>query len=485
MPPDYDTSQAELEDLLPLKIQSRARRKRRRLWRWVTIVLVVYFVVSVSISIPLLIERRRRNSVPNPTYYPTNGPSSPKAVQLFDDLYIPGLGGDAVKCNSWNYTGSKLTPSTLSLKYSMPSNETIYLQTNFSQPSDATSSSVTGNLLVSVADLAWDDEATVSVTMRRTDEGSQNGANVCLMRAMGGWGLSIQVPAQTQNDYLFNVELVLPRPNGTAQLSNLATSLPAFNQSFGSLDTYAGLDTFVAIGSTGFIDVQSVNARSIWVQTSGAHITGSFTASENLVLETILSPVLANISLSHSGLDSDPPTYLSVETGRSDINASVTLYTPASSAGEYNSSVFNAKLKTFSGTLESNFFHDESAQPSALFVNAENTQGLSQVFVDPKFQGTYDVQSNLAPAIVDKSDEDPSTEKDLQRQYTDDLVTPNMALGWVGWGSRDHSTVQQTQGHIKVVSSLSPAVLQLTAQPDPSRIQSILSRIAKTVGAKR
>lgn len=58
MPPDYDTSQAEFDDILPLKIRSRVRRKRRRLWRWVLIALAVYFVVSISIAIPLLIQVR-------------------------------------------------------------------------------------------------------------------------------------------------------------------------------------------------------------------------------------------------------------------------------------------------------------------------------------------------------------------------------------------------------------------------------------------
>lgn len=82
------------------------------------------------------------------------------------------------------------------------------------------------------------------------------------------------------------------------------------------------------------------------------------------------------------------------------------------------------------------------------------------------------MHTTLADAVVnlDENLADP-TGAGRKRLYQDDLVTSNRAYGWVGWDPRPTSPFIR-QGHIEVLSSLSPAVLQLTGVPDVNSLAS-------------
>lgn len=137
-------------------------------------------------------------------------------------------------------------------------------------------------------------------------------------------------------------------------------------------------------------------------------------------------------------------------------------------------------LKTFGGSLMGSFHHDPSAVESALFVRANNNLEPAHIYVDSKFEGTYDVHTSLADAIVDKTVVSDPTGANRQRVYVDDHVAAARTYGWVGWGARPGlmSKESQRQGHIEIVSSLSAAVLQLTDAPDASRVADKVSKAA-------
>ena len=150
----------------------------------------------------------------------------------------------------------------------------------------------------------------------------------------------------------------------------------------------------------------------------------------------------------------------------SDIHVNITLY-GGNTADPSDYPAFVTDLKTFSGALQATFSHHETSAPSALWVTAHSNLQPAQVYVDSKFEGTYDVRTSLAEAIVDRTEvEDPSG-SNRRRIYVDDHVSRTRATGFAGWDAREAgSETQGQQGHIEVLSSLSPAVLQLTGAPN-------------------
>ena len=158
-----------------------------------------------------------------------------------------------------------------SLQYSLPVNETMYIRSNFTEQEGQEQSPMTGTFSVSVTQDSTQSEALVSVAMNNIGDTAMQAANVCTVRTETGWGLAIYVsclwrcssaagrltalsPRQVPNNgiadqYTFNVDLSLPIPNGGMILEGLATYLPSFNQTFNSLDSYAGLPSFIASGS--------------------------------------------------------------------------------------------------------------------------------------------------------------------------------------------------------------------------------------------
>lgn len=78
------------------------------------------------------------------------------------------------------------------------------------------------------------------------------------------------------------------------------------------------------------------------------------------------------------------------------------------------------------------------------------------------------MHTNLAEAVVERDVDitDPSG-AGRRRSFIDDHVSADRANGWVGWGRRPRGfgKAPSRHGHVEVVSSLSPAILQLTEQP--------------------
>lgn len=86
-----------------------------------------------------------------------------------------------------------------SLQYSIPSNETIYIRSNFTEIEDDQdiNSLITGSLRVSVGSYSQK-AATISVAMKDIGDDALRAASVCLMSPNAsepgsGWGLAIYV----------------------------------------------------------------------------------------------------------------------------------------------------------------------------------------------------------------------------------------------------------------------------------------------------
>lgn len=475
--PDYALSQAQAE-LEKQELKAKAEKQRqKKLWRIITYVLAAYLVLSVGIGVPLFILFRNKQQLESikaeQAYVKAN--SRPPPADLLPPYVteLPSSLGKAVECNGWSYVAATETQDAYySLQYSFPSNETIYIRSNFTEIEDDQdiNSQLTGSLRVTVG--STNQNATISVAMKDIGDDALREANVCLMSPNAtepgsGWGLAIYVPndTTTEEKYSFDLELVLPSNEDSSKLYGLNTYLPSFNQTFENLETYTNLSQVSIQGSLGSINFEYVQATSIFVQTSAAEIVGTFNVSDNIRLETVLAPIVANISAYNDG--ESQPTQIDVENGNSDINLNVSLYTFSNvSAKTACTPQYMSMVKTFSGFLEAAYYHDISVPRSQLYVLALNSVEPAWVFVDDVFEGTYDVHTSLGEAVVDRTttDVDPLG-MGRTRTFIDDRTSSSRRYGWVGWGERPVGPVNN-QGHIEVASSLNSAVLQLTEVPD-------------------
>lgn len=124
--------------------------------------------------------------------------------------------------------------------------------------------------------------------------------------------------------------------------------------------------------------------------------------------------------------------------------------------------------------------HAPSSPPSMYGLRASNNLGATNVTVDSKFEGMFDVQTKFDTVDVLKGPDaaslvDPygSSQK---RHYAYDLDTDSRVVGWVGWKSRPkrisprwlkrglhkHHHGPLRQGFLIIDSSLSPVALQLS-----------------------
>ncbi|KAK0212861.1 hypothetical protein DFS33DRAFT_74886 [Desarmillaria ectypa] len=220
----------------------------------------------------------------------------------------------------------------------------------------------------------------------------------------------------------------------------LATYLPMFTQVFGDFG-------------------DNISFNKITVKNALASITGTFNASERLMLDTVGGPIYANITLVQDK-DRHQPTFLSLDTGNSEIDASVVLLAP----NRYDKPlIFIGTVKNFNGPLTLNVSHDPSTPPVPLNLRIQNAQAESNVTLDSKYIGLFDVQTKLASVAVKESRIDPSWDpagENRYRQCVYDQTSSDRVRGWIGWGQRPPNW-KPRDGRVQVVSSLSPIHLHL------------------------
>lgn len=120
---------------------------------------------------------------------------------------------------------------------------------------------------------------------------------------------------------------------------------------------------------------------------------------------------------------------------------------------------FIANMRTFYGTLSASLVHDPSSPPASIKLHAENGIGPSNVILDEKFQGIFQVTTKQAAAIVSQGDAtsiDPWN-PELQRNLVTAVNTTDRKEGWIGWG--DPPGYLEQTGEVVVDSSLADVTL--------------------------
>jgi hypothetical protein len=463
--PDYEASQAQHPP-------SQKRRLYRRLWqsrvgKLISYALAIYSAVFIVIGIPAFVLRWKSShgfrwhgddsfeDYPRP-------PPPPMDRQI--DLSIQNLGN--VSCNTWIEPGSLQgrPNTTTSMHLTFPLGKAIILRTNLSL--NNLTDYVSGSLRV---DINPDKNVSGVVLVASTRCSSfqlLNASSVCLTSFRNTTEVMIHIPdsGESHTDTIdMNLQLLLPWRPAPLDLKMFATHLPMFNQSFGDLGPHVAFRKFEVAGSNSAVTIDSVRASSIMVQTSGAEISGNFSASDNILLDTINGAIYANVFLLNHR-QSKRPTKLTLETGNGPIDAQVKLQVDEHRYFNMpNGLNFMTMFKTFNAPMNVSIAHIAGSEPVQLGVKAENTQGPMAVTLDSAYSGLFELRTKAAttlvqetPAALDATDSSLNGEHELHFDH----ISSEWTRGWIG---NDQRPKEHHHGgnRVKLVNSLSPIELRL------------------------
>ncbi|TFK54184.1 hypothetical protein OE88DRAFT_1654717 [Heliocybe sulcata] len=479
--PDYETSQAlqdygtshvqQEHEIVPVK-QGKKRRKcwycafgfnsDARFWRATLYALIIYILITIAVAVPLLVLRLRQQREKK-AFGPPWGDESASAL-----LALPISDGQVVDCNTWQSGGDD---GQAVLEYKFPVTSSIVFKSNVTHDMEAPRL-VQGNLLVDLNPDHSEDETLVYVNLNYSSAPLLKATNVCHIRGLGSDGVSITVPRNlaVSDSLYFDMTVLLPsNSNGSINIEQLVTFLPSFTQRLGSLYPAVHFTKTTIEGPMSAITVGSLQAEALVVKSSLAPITGTFNASDSLILDTMAAPITANITLTNPR-KCGRPTILDVSTGNSGLSANVTLSITAPPTTTSNlAPQFLSEVTTFSGDLNLSVVHDPDTAPTHMHLRCQNNLGASSVTLDDKFEGTFSVQTKFDDVLVLGTDAasmmraaDPLGQGRSRTFQVDYNATSRMD-GWVGWGARPNvKWARKTgQGRVEVVTSLSPVALDL------------------------
>ncbi|TFK44400.1 hypothetical protein BDQ12DRAFT_593863 [Crucibulum laeve] len=450
--PDYYTSEAEHKGLI--EPTHHKLSLARKFWRPTLYALGIYVLLSAVIVIPLVLLKTRSKQ----TQLAFDSPSSLWSVDDFSQIPVQfsnagnlSLPKDA-KCNIWS-SSEDIVGTSFHIDrayYSLSATQLLTVRSNVSV--DASHSRVIhGNLSVDVNSDANVKDAVFEVSFQSTNPEHRR---------------QTYVPSNTTSldgdSLIFNIQLLLPRSAMSQTIPNFVTYLPMFTQTYGDLHKLK-FEQITIDGSSHDITCKFLRAPQIIIRNLLAPITGNFNVTKALTLDTIKGLIHANITLAKPP-DRANPTYLLLDTGYSEIHATITLSSPKQ-PDKLNTPSYVAQVKTFNGPIDLTVEHASWTPPMPLQLLVRNNIALSEVKMDPKFEGTFNVQSKMAEVTVQEGRDgpDPSGKNRIRTlKYDINSPIPTKATGWVGWDPNSAA-----QGYVEIVSSLSPVTLALGLQDDP------------------
>jgi len=467
-PPAYEASQAQHPS--PHKQRFYGRLWQTRVGKLISYALAVYSAIFIVIGIPALVLRWksshgfRWHGDDSFEDYP---PPPPPQMSRQIDLSLQSLGAVPFSCNAWIEPGAlQETPNAMaSMRLTFPLGDAIILRTNSS--SNNLKDYVSGNLRV---DMNPDKNASGIVLVASTRCSSfqlLNASSVCLTSFQNVTEVMIQVPDREEShaDTIdMNLQLFLPWRPAPVDYKMLATNLPMFNQSFGDLERHLAFRKLEVIGSSSAVTVGSVRASSITIQTSGADISGNFSASEHIHLDTINGAIYANVFLLNNR-NSKMTTKLALETGNGPIVAQVDLQVDEPRYFNMPKRLnFMTMFKTFNAPMNVSIAHVAGSEVARLGVKAENTQGPMAVTLDSAYSGLFELRNKAGttlvqetPAALGTSDTSLGGEHELHF----DRVSSEWTRGWIGADRRPEDFHHHDGNRVKLVNSLSPIELRL------------------------
>ncbi|KAH9002028.1 hypothetical protein EDB86DRAFT_2827477 [Lactarius hatsudake] len=436
--PDYEASQA----------QHPSHHKRpfyRRMWhtkagKVISYAFAIYSAIFVVIGIPAFALRGKRPFKwhGDDSFY---GPPPPIPLPQLSgqiDLSFHNLGN--FSCNTWIEPGvlhgkPNTTAAMASMRLAFPLGDGIILRTNSS--SNNLTDYVSGSLRV---DMNPDKNVSGIVLVANTRGSSfqfLQASSVCLTSFGNTTELILRIPDREENhlDTIdMDLQLLLPWTPAPINFEMFATHLPMFSQSFGDL-RHVAFRRFELAGSNSTVTVASVRASSIVVQTSGAEISGNFSASDNILLDTINGPIVAQVNL-----QVDERRYFS---------------TPLKHPN------FMTMFKTFNAPMNVSIAHVAGSEAARFGVVAENTQGAMTMTLDSVYTGLFELRTKAATALVQETPAATDSPLDEENELHFEHVTSEWTHGWIGDTSDPQKYHHHEANRVKLLNSLAPIELRL------------------------
>jgi len=470
--PDYETSQAIAKHNFGYK-KIVTRKVDARFWRATLYALLIYIALSLIVGIPIVVTKLKRRSERKYPPPPPPGPPWQSGIEVSgssSSMSLADLDDATQTCNSWTSYASYPSRNSFiaSLQNSVSPLGQFSIRSNVSGEPDRPNF-VVGDLTIGMNPNKTATDALLSLTMQASSSTLRKDTNVCFAMSDNACDLAIYVPNNLSgtDSLRFNISLLFPHTAHSSTVDRLATWLPMFTQSFGQMDTTWTFSKATIEGPLSKFNAGYLQANNLLVQTSLAEIKGTFHVNESLTLDTVDAPINAVITLVNNW-EYKIPTRLSLDTGNGVIDAKIHLNAPRPL---HRHTTFLTSMRTFNAQLNVSVTHTESTPPSEFHLRASNYLANTYITLDPKYQGTFDLQTKLAKASVKENNgtnlvADPSGHGG-KRSYQLDHWSSTRIFGWVGWGSRPGPiTFENRQGHVEAVSSHSPVSLQLDGAGD-------------------
>ncbi|KAH9061340.1 hypothetical protein EDB87DRAFT_415247 [Lactarius vividus] len=444
--PDYEASQARHPS-------PRKRAFYRRIWhtkvgKVISYAFAVYSAIFVVIGIPAFVLREK----PPPKWHGEDSffplpPLPPPQLSGQIDLSFQNLGN--FSCNTWIEPGAlygkpNTTAAMASMRLAFPLGDRIILRTNSS--SNNLTDYVSGSLRVDM-------------------NPDKNASSVCLTSFRNTTELILRIPDREKShlDTIdMDLQLLLPWTPAPINFKMFATHLPMFNQSFGDL-RHVAFRKFEITGSNSAVTVASVRASSIVVQTSGAEISGNFSASENILLDTINGAIYTNVLLVNNQ-KSKMSTKLKVETGNGPIVAQVNLQVDERRffSNPPRRPNFMTEFKTFNAPIDVSIAHVAGSEPARFGVVAENTQGATTMTLDSVYTGLFELRTKAATALVRETPAATDSPLDEENElHFEKHVSSEWTRGWIGDTREREKYHHHEVNRVKLLNSLAPIELRL------------------------
>jgi len=463
--PDYETSEARHNPVLK---KPPPKKVDPRLLRAILYAFAIYVLLSVVIGVPIIVLKRNKSSTtrpPDPSIW-GNGDTDLGAPQNLLNAGNWTLGQDA-QCE-WDHIHDDPTHFSYAAnsQHSFTPSGSFFVRSNISLTTD-NSGFIETNLSVDMNPDSTATKVVFQVNLIASTSMLLRSTGVCFNDTGTDRGLFIYVAQKlTSMDTMWlEIRLLFPQNSSHQIVDNFITYLPGFTQTFGNLTGTTSFNNIIIEGASRDINCDYMRASKISVKNSYASIRGDFRVSDTLNLDGIKGSIITNVTLA-----SDPtrqsPTFLTLDTGDGDIDARVTLLAPTSWFVKKpdHPRAFVADVKTFNGLLNLKVGNSISTPPVPLQLSVQTNLANTSVTLDANYEGLFTAQTKLSQIKVQEGDISPGLDplrKNRHRNITYSQKSPTLVRGWTGWGQQPRPDSGAVQGQVKIISSLSPVVLQL------------------------
>lgn len=303
-------------------------------------------------------------------------------------------------------------------------------------------------------------EAIVDVTVLYHQPEVLNNATMCRLHSSEGkWGFGIFTPNWFSTDpeqkIQVDIHVRLPAdvdPSKPLIVKQLRTYLPQYKHIIQDLSESVHFGTIRLTSHDGGVAAESLRGDSIKVEAGVGPITGTYNASNVLVLDTANAPISVRANLLGG---EGQVVRLYMKTSNSFINGEIGLYSNASDAA---GGAFTVNARTANSPLKLAVV--DAPVDSTLFASAATSNSPAQVKLHETYEGSFSLLGSrfFRPVVEWNEDAEDPAGRGRERTVKVNAVKDSSVTGDVFWGKSD---AKERPGTVSVGTSNSPLRLVL------------------------